>query len=80
MTVRGTNFEKIPQGDEASYETEEVSLDGMDGQLGKWVENVVSKSEMADLPSAKYVVSGGRALKSGENFGMLYDIAETLGK
>ena len=35
---------------------------------------------MADLTTAKYVVSGGRALKSGENFQMLYDIAETLGK
>ena len=35
---------------------------------------------MADLTSAKYVVSGGRALKSGENFSMLHDIAETLGK
>ena len=34
---------------------------------------------MADLTSAKYVVSGGRALKTGENFSMLYDIAETLG-
>ena len=80
LTVRGTNFDKVAQGEEASYETEEVSLDGLAEQKGKWVENVVSKSEMADLPSAKYVVSGGRALKSGENFGMLYDIAETLGK
>lgn len=32
------------------------------------------------MTTAKYVVSGGRALKSGENFQMLYDIAETLGK
>ena len=39
-----------------------------------------TESEMADLTSAKYVVSGGRALKTGENFSMLYDMAETLGK
>jgi electron transfer flavoprotein alpha subunit len=34
---------------------------------------------MADLASAKYVISGGRALKSAENFKLLDDIAETLG-
>ena len=35
---------------------------------------------MADLTTAKYVVSGGRAMKSGENFSLLTDIADTLGK
>jgi electron transfer flavoprotein alpha subunit len=34
---------------------------------------------MADLTTAKYVISGGRALKTGENFKLLHDIAETLG-
>ena len=70
LTVRGTNFDKMPQGDASEYETQAVS--GIDEIMaatnGQWVENMVSKSEMADLPSAKYVVSGGRALKSGENF------------
>ena len=82
LTVRGTNFDKAPQGDPTDYATEAVG--GVDdivaGGSAQWVENIVSKSEMADLTSAKYVVSGGRALKSGENFSMLYDIAETLGK
>ena len=34
---------------------------------------------MADLTTAKYVISGGRALKSAENFALLHDIAKTMG-
>jgi len=34
---------------------------------------------MAELTSAKFVVSGGRGMKTGENFKLLHDIAETLG-
>ncbi len=80
LTIRGTNFDKVAQGEEAAYEIEEISKEGLESLKSKWVENLVSKSEMADLTSAKYVVSGGRALKSGDNFKMLHDIAETLGK
>lgn len=82
FTVRGTNFEKVKAGDAADVPVEAVAgVDDVVGaQKGHFVENIVSKSEMADLTTAKYVVSGGRALKSGENFQMLYDIAETLGK
>ena len=69
LTVRGTNFEKVKPGDaENGYDVEDIAgVDGMTAN-GKWIEDMVSKSEMADLTSAKYVVSGGRALKSGENF------------
>ena len=81
LTVRGANFDKVAQGAENAYEC--AAVDGLDDVMaasqGQWIENVVSKSEMADLTTAKYVVSGGRALKSGENFQMLKDIAETLG-
>jgi len=47
---------------------------------GSWLENTVSESEMAELSSAKFVVSGGRGMKNGENFKMLYDLAGVLGK
>jgi electron transfer flavoprotein alpha subunit len=40
--------------------------------------NEASISESADLSTAKFVVSGGRGLKNGENFKMLYDFAEAL--
>lgn len=81
LTVRGTNFEKVAPGD-ADTAVEEVSgvADVVAGQQGKWVENIVSESDSADLTTAKYVVSGGRAMKSSENFSLLTDIAETLGK
>lgn len=81
LTIRGTNFEKIAKGEANDYPVEEVAgvQEIVDAMSGKWVENMVSESEMADLTTAKYVVSGGRALKTGENFSMLYDIADTLG-
>lgn len=81
LTVRGANFDKVPKGEDNAYEC--AAVDGLDDIMsasqGQWIENVVSKSEMADLTTAKYVISGGRALKSSENFGLLMDIAETLG-
>lgn len=82
LTIRGTNFDAVKPGDAHDYTVEEVQgiADIMGVQGGSWVENLITKSEMADLTSAEIVVSGGRALKSGENFSLLQDIAETLGK
>lgn len=51
----------------------------MTGIKGKWLADHASISESADLSSAKFVVSGGRGLKSGENFKLLYEFAEALG-
>lgn len=57
----------------------EVSADGVDSGLSKWVEDVQQKSERPDLSSASIVVSGGRALKSKENFKIIEQLADKLG-
>ncbi|CAH0405242.1 unnamed protein product [Chilo suppressalis] len=77
ITVRGTAFppepleggsaavEKAPEGDYKSDLTEFVSQE-------------LTKSDRPELTSAKNIVSGGRGLKSGDNFKLLYDLADKL--
>ena len=47
--------------------------------MSKFVKQELSKSDRPELASAKVVISGGRGMKSGENFQMLYDLADKMG-
>ncbi|KAJ8936006.1 hypothetical protein NQ314_012532 [Rhamnusium bicolor] len=77
LTIRGTNFEAAPlEGGSATSET--ISADGCATDLTVFVSQELSKSDRPELTSAKVVVSGGRGLKSGENFKLLYDLADKL--
>nr|ALJ76680.1 electron transfer flavoprotein subunit alpha [Epicauta chinensis] len=77
LTVRGTSFEadKLEGG---SAKTETVPSDGCATDLTQFVSQELSKSDRPELTSAKVVVSGGRGLKSGDNFKLLYDLADKL--
>ncbi|XP_061679305.1 electron transfer flavoprotein subunit alpha, mitochondrial [Syngnathoides biaculeatus] len=76
FTVRGTSFEAVPaEGGNAA--TESVAADSAVG-VSEWLEQNLTKSDRPELTSAKVVVSGGRGLKSGENFKLLYDLADKM--
>ncbi len=47
--------------------------------MSKWVGEEIVKSDRPELAGAKIVVSGGRGLKSKENFKLMYDLADKLG-
>ncbi|KAK2834492.1 hypothetical protein Q7C36_015193 [Tachysurus vachellii] len=75
FTVRGTSFEPAKQGGSAT--SEQVSPAAPVG-ISEWLEQNLTKSDRPELTGAKVVVSGGRGLKSGENFKLLYDLADKL--
>lgn len=77
ITVRGTAFEAAKEGGSASQDkAPEVSLSDLKSQF---VKQEVAKSDRPELTASKTIVSGGRGLKSGDNFKLLYDLADKLG-
>ncbi|XP_022610053.1 electron transfer flavoprotein subunit alpha, mitochondrial [Seriola lalandi dorsalis] len=76
FTVRGTSFEAAStEGGSAS--SEDVASSSPTG-VSEWLEQSLTKSDRPELTGAKVVVSGGRGLKSGDNFKLLYDLADKL--
>jgi electron transfer flavoprotein alpha subunit len=80
LTVRPTNFDSTQDGSDTAT-SEEIDISECLGSVtSEWVENMVKKSDRPELASSKYVVSGGRGLKNGENFDLLYTLADTIGE
>lgn len=78
FTIRSTGFEKA-DAEGGSAGVEEVSDAPGDVGMTSFVKEEVSASDRPELTSARVVVSGGRGLKSGENFEMLDKLADKLG-
>lgn len=77
ITVRTTAFE-LADGESGSAEIENIDDTGATDWVS-FVEQALSSNERPELTSAKVVVSGGRGMKSGDNFPMLEKLADTLG-
>jgi len=77
FSVRGTAFPPAPAGGGAS--SENVDVAGVKNDLTKYVGAQLTKSDRPDLTAAKTVISGGRGMGNGENFDMLYKMADKLG-
>jgi len=78
VTVRTTAFEQAEAGGAAA--PVEAAPGGAESNLvSEFVGQELSKSDRPDLGSAKVVVSGGRGMKTGDNFTMLYDLADKMG-
>lgn len=76
LTVRTTGFDPAPLGGSGQVE----ALSGAnDLSVSSFVGEELAKSDRPELTSASIVVSGGRGLQNGENFQLLFDLADTLG-
>lgn len=78
LLVRGTCFDAVGVGGSA-VSPENAPTADFDSSKSSFEGQELSKSERPELTSAKKVISGGRGMKSGDNFKMLYDLADKIG-
>lgn len=76
-TVRTASYAAAAGGNSAPVKASEVSVD-LPGHT-RYVGLESGNSDRPDLQTAAKVVSGGRALGSGENFDIIYKLADKLG-
>ena len=77
LTVRGTAFDAAA-ADGGSAIIEAVTS-AQDAGKSAFKAEEVAKSDRPELTAAKVVVSGGRGMGNGDNFSMIYSVADKLG-
>jgi electron transfer flavoprotein alpha subunit len=77
LTVRGTAFDAAAaEGGSAAIE---AVASAHDAAVSAFVGEEVAVSDRPELTAAEIVISGGRGMGNGENFDMLYSLADKLG-
>lgn len=76
-TVRPTAFDDVAEGGSAASESH--SGDMAAAANTEFLGQEVVKSDRPELTAASTVISGGRGMKNGENFEMLYEMADKFG-
>ncbi|KAG5474354.1 hypothetical protein LSCM1_03134 [Leishmania martiniquensis] len=75
-TLRGTSFERA-EADGGGATVNDLTATPPVGKA-KFVEDLLSTSDKPDLMTAATVISGGRGMKSGDNFKLLEELASPL--
>lgn len=77
ITVRSTGFDPVAAtGGSASVEAIAAVADK---GVSEFVAEELAKSDRPELTAASIVISGGRGMQNGDNFEMLYTLADKLG-
>ena len=84
LTVRPTAFPAAATSASSraaieSVDSEELEAARAESGSSEWVGETAAVSERPELSQAKVVVSGGRALKSKENFAIIEKLADIVG-
>jgi electron transfer flavoprotein alpha subunit len=77
ITVRGTAFDAV--ANEGGSAPIEVIDQVHDLGISSFVDEQLAQSDRPELTAASIVISGGRGMASGDNFDLLYKIADKLG-
>lgn len=78
LTVSFTKFDRAAEGAGGSPTVSDAPAASGDAPHSEWLKEEISSNDRPELTSADVVVSGGRALKSGENFRLLYDLCASI--
>jgi len=77
ITVRATGFDPVAaEGGSASVESASAVADK---GISTFVGEELAKSDRPELTAADIIISGGRGMQNGDNFEMLYKLADKIG-